>query len=201
APRGEPGGGADHRHRRGRRGRAVDDGEPVDRPPDEDPRSERRRREPHLSARSRPGAGANTRGPEGHAVTAGARPPAVRCAGLVKRYGDVTAVAGLDLEVRAGECFGLLRPNGAGKTTTVETLDGLTSGDSGIVEVLGQSWAGGAAGRRLRERLGIQLQETKLPEKLSVEETIRLFESFYREPPGLEEVLAQVELGEKRRAW
>jgi ABC-2 type transport system ATP-binding protein len=119
----------------------------------------------------------------------------------VKRYGDVTAVAGLDLVVQAGECFGLLGPNGAGKTTTVEILEGLTPSDSGAVEVLGQSWTGGAGDRRLRERLGIQLQETKLPEKLSVEETIRLFASFYREAQGLEEVLALVELGEKRRAW
>jgi ABC-2 type transport system ATP-binding protein len=134
-------------------------------------------------------------------VTAAPRPPAVRCAGLVKHYGDVTAVAGLDLVVQAGECFGLLGPNGAGKTTTVEILEGLTPSDSGAVEVLGQSWTGGAADRRLRERLGIQLQETKLPEKLSVEETIRLFASFYREAHGLEEVLALVELGEKRRAW
>jgi ABC-2 type transport system ATP-binding protein len=134
-------------------------------------------------------------------MTAAPRPPAVRCAGLVKRYGDVTAVAGLDLVVQAGECFGLLGPNGAGKTTTVEILEGLTPSDSGAVEVLGQSWTGGARDRRLRERLGIQLQETKLPEKLSVEETIRLFASFYREPHGLEEVLALVELGEKRRAW
>ncbi|MGE5142903.1 MAG: ATP-binding cassette domain-containing protein [Acidobacteriota bacterium] len=129
------------------------------------------------------------------------RPPAVRCVELVKRYGDVTAVAGLDLEVLSGECFGLLGPNGAGKTTTVEILEGLTPSDAGEDEVLGQSWTGGSSDRRLRERLGIQLQETKLPEKLSVEETIRLFASFYREPQDVEDVLALVELGEKRRAW
>jgi ABC-2 type transport system ATP-binding protein len=134
-------------------------------------------------------------------LTVPGRPPAVRCAGLVKRYGDVTAVDGLDLVVQAGECFGLLGPNGAGKTTTVEILEGLTPSDAGTVEVLGQCWTGGATDRRLRERLGIQLQETKLPEKLSVEETIRLFASFYREAHDVEEVLALVELGEKRRAW
>ena len=134
-------------------------------------------------------------------MTAAARPPAVRCAGLVKRYGDVIAVAGLDLVVQAGECFGLLGPNGAGKTTTVEILEGLTSCDAGTVEVLGQAWTGGGSDRRLRERLGIQLQETKLPEKLSVEETIRLFASFYRGAQDVEEVLALVELAEKRRAW
>src|SRR5499427_5554275 len=127
--------------------------------------------------------------------------PAIRCRALVKDYGEVRAVSGLDLVVQAGECFGLLGPNGAGKTTTVEILEGLTPADAGAVEVLGQSWTGGAADRRLRERLGIQLQETKLPEKLSVEETIRLFASFYREAQDVEAVLALVELGEKRRAW
>jgi ABC-2 type transport system ATP-binding protein len=129
------------------------------------------------------------------------RPPAIRCAGLVKRYGDVTAVRGLDLTVQAGECFGLLGPNGAGKTTTIEILEGLTPADAGDVQVLGQHWQGGAADRLLRERLGIQLQETKLPEKLSVEETVRLFASFYGRAHTVDEVLALVELGEKRRAW
>jgi ABC-2 type transport system ATP-binding protein len=134
-------------------------------------------------------------------VTAPARPAAIRCVGLVKRYGDLTAVAGLDLAVPAGECFGLLGPNGAGKTTTVEILEGLTPADQGLVEVLGRAWTGGTADRGLRERLGIQLQETKLPEKLSVEETIRLFASFYPRAHTLEEVLDLVGLGEKRRAW
>ena len=129
------------------------------------------------------------------------RPPAIRCAGLVKCYGDVTAVRGLDLTVQAGECFGLLGPNGAGKTTTIEILEGLTPADAGDVVVLGQRWQGGAADRLLRERLGIQLQETKLPEKLSVEETVRLFASFYAQAHTVDEVLALVELGEKRRAW
>src|SRR2546423_8991635 len=96
---------------------------------------------------------------------------ALRCAGLRKRFADVTAVDGLDLEVLAGECFGLLGPNGAGKTTTVEILEGLTTTDEGTVEVLGQQWnAGGNTkwsingrgsenARALRERIGVQLQE------------------------------------------
>ena len=131
-----------------------------------------------------------------------ARRPAVRCAGLVKRYGDVTAVAGLDLTVAAGECFGLLGPNGAGKTTTIEILEGLTLPDAGDVEVLGMRWSGSAGeARALRERLGIQLQETKLPEKLSVEEIVRLFRSFYQNAHEVDEVLDQVELREKRGAW
>ena len=86
--------------------------------------------------------------------------PALLCRGLVKRYGALVAVDGLDLEVRRGECFGLLGPNGAGKTTTIEILEGLNRPDTGVVQVLGQSWGTGHD-RALRERLGIQLQETR----------------------------------------
>jgi ABC-2 type transport system ATP-binding protein len=128
--------------------------------------------------------------------------PAIRCHGLVKRFGEVVAVAGLDLTVETGECFGLLGPNGAGKTTTVEVLEGLTPPDAGAVELLGTRWGlGGAADRALRERLGIQLQETQLAEKLTVGETVRLFRSFYRAGHEPAEVLRQVELEEKRDAW
>ncbi|RMF73669.1 MAG: ABC transporter ATP-binding protein [Acidobacteria bacterium] len=125
--------------------------------------------------------------------------PAVRLSGVVKRYGDVLAVDGIDLEVRRGECFGLLGPNGAGKTTTVEILEGILAPDEGDVEVLGARW--GAETHRLRARLGIQLQESHFPEKLTVEETLRLFRSFY--PHGLppDEVMATIGLTDKRRAW
>jgi ABC-2 type transport system ATP-binding protein len=112
----------------------------------------------------------------------------------------VVAVAGLDLTVGAGECFGLLGPNGAGKTTTIEILEGLTTPDSGEVEILGTPWREGAEGRALRERLGIQLQETQLADKLTVSETLALFRSFYRQSHSVDEVLALVELEEKRRA-
>ena len=103
--------------------------------------------------------------------------PAIRCRGLVKRYADVTAVDGLDLEVLPGECFGLLGPNGAGKTTTIEILEGLLEPDAGDVQILGLRWRDNE--RELRQRLGVQLQETQLAEKLTVEETLRLFRSFY----------------------
>ena len=124
---------------------------------------------------------------------------ALVCEGLVKRYGNVTAVAGLDLRVHRGECFGMLGPNGAGKTTTIEVLQGLLEPDAGRVEVLGLPWKGHAV--ELRQRLGSQLQETKLPEKLTVEEVVRLFRSFYRGGHSEDSVLAEVGLTEKRRAW
>jgi len=118
--------------------------------------------------------------------------------GLRKAYGQVVAVDGLDLEVRPGECFGLLGPNGAGKTTTIEICEGLLPADSGDVEVLGMSW--GKDGSRLRERLGIQLQDTQLSEKLSVAETVRLFRSFYKRGRKVDDVIDLVQLGEKHGA-
>jgi ABC-2 type transport system ATP-binding protein len=121
------------------------------------------------------------------------------CRGLRKRYGDVVAVDGLDLEVRSGECFGLLGPNGAGKTTTIEIFEGLLEQDAGEVEVLGLRW--GADDQALRQRLGIQLQETQLNEKLTVEEIVRLFRSFYRRGPTVDDVLGMVELESKRTSW
>jgi ABC-2 type transport system ATP-binding protein len=105
---------------------------------------------------------------------------AIRCKGLRKTYDeDVIAVDGLDLDVRAGECFGLLGPNGAGKTTTVEILEGLLEPSAGAVEILGRTWKNDE--RWLRERLGVSLQQTYLPDKLTVRETMQLFRSFFSE--------------------
>src|SRR4030095_8212521 len=97
---------------------------------------------------------------------------AIRIQGLVKRYGALTAVDGLDLEVARGECFGLLGPNGAGKTTTVEILEGLTPFDGGTVEVLGRHWD--REPEEIRARIGVALQETRLFDRLTVEESIAL---------------------------
>jgi ABC-2 type transport system ATP-binding protein len=117
---------------------------------------------------------------------------------LRKRYADVIAVDGLDLDVRPGECFGLLGPNGAGKTTTIEICEGLLAPDSGDVEVLGRRWS--THEHELRHLLGIQLQETQLAEKLTVRETVRLFRSFYRRGREPDDVIALVQLEEKMRA-
>jgi ABC-2 type transport system ATP-binding protein len=129
-------------------------------------------------------------------MTSSRSAPALRVSGLRKAYADVVAVDGLDLTVPSGECFGLLGPNGAGKTTTIEICEGLTEPDSGDVEVLGRRWDRDE--RALRERLGIQLQETQLAEKLTVDETVRLFRSFYARGRDVNEVIDVVQLGEKR---
>jgi ABC-2 type transport system ATP-binding protein len=128
----------------------------------------------------------------------------VRCRGLVKHYdaargAKVVAVDGLDLDVPRGECFGLLGPNGAGKTTTVEILEGLIEPTAGDVEVLGLRFSHDE--RALREKLGVSLQQTNLPDRLTVAEVVRLFRSFFNEGHSPEEVLRTVSLEEKRDAW
>jgi ABC-2 type transport system ATP-binding protein len=117
---------------------------------------------------------------------------------LHKSYGNVHAVSDLSLSVASGECFGLLGPNGAGKTTTIEICEGLLAPDSGDVEVLGMRW--NTDERTLRQQLGIQLQETQLSDKLTVTETIELFRSFYDRRRSVDDVIALVELEEKRTA-
>jgi len=124
--------------------------------------------------------------------------PALFVRQLHKHYGDVRAVDGLDLSVAPGECFGLLGPNGAGKTTTIEICEGLLSADSGDVELLGLRWDRNE--KELRQRLGIQLQETELAAKLTVEETVRLFRSFYSRGRSVQDVIRLVQLEEKRTA-
>jgi ABC-2 type transport system ATP-binding protein len=125
---------------------------------------------------------------------------AIQCSHLYKCYDNkVEAVRGLNLEVQVGECFGMLGPNGAGKTTTIEILEGLLEPTAGRVEILGRQW--GKQDLELRELLGICLQETRLPEKLTVLEILRLFRSFYSSGLDPREVLEKVVLVEKADTW
>ena len=114
--------------------------------------------------------------------------PAVSLRGLEKHYDDVVAVAGIDLVVPRGECFGLLGPNGAGKTTTIEICEGLTDPTAGEVTILGLDHRKDP--QQIRTKIGISLQETKLTDKLTVEETVRLFRSFYPVRRGVDDVIA-----------
>jgi ABC-2 type transport system ATP-binding protein len=124
--------------------------------------------------------------------------PALTISSLHKSFGEVRAVDGLDLEVVRGECFGLLGPNGAGKTTTIEICEGLTTPDAGTVTLLGYNWREHA--RELRQRIGIQLQDTQFTEKVTVEETITLFRSFFRKSLSVDQSISLAQLEEKRNA-
>jgi len=129
-------------------------------------------------------------------------PFAICCTQLVKTYAGkppVKAVRGIDLQVEEGECFGVLGPNGAGKTTTIEILEGLSTADSGEVEVLGLRWRDRAD--EIRQQIGISLQETRLPEKLTVLETLSLFRSFYGKGIRPSDAIARVSLEEKAGTW
>lgn len=120
---------------------------------------------------------------------------AVDVRGLRKRYGDVTAVDGIDLGIRQGEVFGLLGPNGAGKSTTVEILQGNRGRDAGEVSVLGQDPA--KATRAWRSRVGIVWQDESAPAELTVRETVRHFARYYPKPRDPGEVIGLVGLEEK----
>jgi len=120
----------------------------------------------------------------------------IEARGLVKRYGDLTAVGGIDITASHGACLGLLGPNGAGKTTSIEILEGLMPADAGTVHILGRTWNDDP--RAIRQRIGVQLQETRLPDKLTLDETLRLFRSFYTTTRSPDEILDTVGLTEKR---
>jgi ABC-2 type transport system ATP-binding protein len=117
---------------------------------------------------------------------------AVRVDGLRKRYGEVTAVGGVDLEIRRGEVFALLGPNGAGKTTTVEILEGYRRRDGGTVRVLGEDPE--RAGRAWRARIGIVLQLTAEGPELTVREMVGQFAALYPRPRDPDEAIGLVGL-------
>ena len=124
--------------------------------------------------------------------------PVIAVEGLHKSYGAVEAVRGIDLEVRSGEVFGLLGPNGAGKTTTMEILEGLRPRSSGKVSVLGFDPA--LKSREVKDRIGVCLQATNLPDKIKVIEALNLFSAFYTKTTDPNHLLARLQLAEKKDA-
>ena len=124
---------------------------------------------------------------------------AISVRGLHKTYGDVKAVRGIDFEVQQGEVFGLLGPNGAGKTTTVEILEGIRQRTSGEVTVLGLD--PDQQSRQLKDRIGVCLQATNLPDKLTVREALQMFAAFYTRSADCDRLLDRLQLTEKRNAY
>ena len=122
--------------------------------------------------------------------------PVVEVRGLRKTYGPKTAVADVSFTIEPGEIFGILGPNGAGKTTTVECLAGLRQADGGVVRVLGVDTQ--THPERVRDRLGVQLQEAELHPKLTVAEALELYAAFYAHPADVEDLIALLDLGECR---
>ncbi len=122
--------------------------------------------------------------------------PAIEVKSLAKSYGRLKAVDGISFTVGAGEIFGMVGPNGAGKTTTIECLEGMRSPDSGEIRVLGLDPR--KDGRELRERIGVQLQQSSLPDDMKVWEALDLFSSYYRKPAPWQPLLDRLEITDKR---
>ena len=120
----------------------------------------------------------------------------VKVQGLRKVYGATVAVEEVSFEVKEGEIFGMVGPNGAGKTTTIECLEGLRKPDAGMLRVLGMDPQ--RDGHTLRERTGMQLQQSNLPDRMKVWEALDLYSSFYPKAADWKELLAQLGLEEKR---
>ena len=124
--------------------------------------------------------------------------PAISVQDLRKNYGAVEAVRGIDLEIPSGEVFGLLGPNGAGKTTTIEILEGLRPRTSGKVSVLGFDPA--VETKEIKNRIGVCLQATNLPDKMKVHEALELFDAFYTRHTDRDQILKRLQLWDKKDA-
>ncbi len=124
---------------------------------------------------------------------------AIHVAGLRKSYGDFEAVRGIDFDVSQGEVFGLLGPNGAGKTTTVEILEGLRPRTAGDVKVLG--YDPDKETRSIKDRIGVCLQSTNLPDKITVREALALFSAFYSRNVDNDKLIQRLQLWEKRNEF
>jgi ABC-2 type transport system ATP-binding protein len=124
---------------------------------------------------------------------------AIHVSGLKKSYGDFEAVRGIEFDVAPGEVFGLLGPNGAGKTTTVEILEGLRTRTSGDVTVLGFDPA--TETKAIKDRIGVCLQLTNLPDKITVRESLALFAAFYSQTTDIDKLIDRLQLSEKRNEY
>ena len=125
--------------------------------------------------------------------------PAIRATDVTKRYGSLTAVDGVSLEVHPGEIFGIIGPNGAGKTTFMECLEGLRRPTSGTIDVLGEDPTHPT--KRWRERIGVQLQSAALPPKITVNEAMALFASLYSDPDDTGQLLEELGIATKGRSY
>lgn len=125
--------------------------------------------------------------------------PAIRATDVTKRYGSLTAVDGVSLEVHPGEIFGIIGPNGAGKTTFMECLEGLRRPTSGTIDVLGEDPSHPT--KRWRERIGVQLQTAALPPKITVNEAMALFASLYSDPADTGQLLEELGIATKGRSY
>jgi ABC-2 type transport system ATP-binding protein len=125
--------------------------------------------------------------------------PAISVHALRKAYGPLEAVKGIDFEIQSGEVFGLLGPNGAGKTTTVEILEGLRPRSGGEVTVLG--FDPEKQKQQLKDRIGVCLQATNMPEKIRVREALSVFSAFYTRNVDTNELLRRLQLEDKRDAF
>jgi len=118
---------------------------------------------------------------------------------LIKSYGALQAVRGVSFEIARGEIFGMLGPNGAGKTTTLECVIGLRDPDGGSIEISGLDARRNR--REVKERIGAQLQNTALQDKITPREALKLFASFYRKPADVPTLLNRFSLNEKADAY
>ncbi len=125
--------------------------------------------------------------------------PAISVKGLRKKYDDFEAVKGIDFEVATGEVFGLLGPNGAGKTTTVEILEGIRQRTSGDVRVL--DYDPDKQKKQLKDRIGVCLQATNLPDQIRVHEALELFGALYSRMLSSSDLLKRLQLYDKRDAF
>ena len=125
--------------------------------------------------------------------------PILKAHGVSKRFGSLLAVDGVDLEIQPGEFLALLGPNGAGKTTMIEMIEGIQKPDSGSIEILGMRWADQE--KEIRQRIGVALQETRFYDRLTTEETLRMFGTFYDSRDRIEEILKLTRLADKRATY